>query len=69
MHRVVFSLVFFLCLFTPLGANSLNFENIKETHIGIVSNMFKTHFLHLFLIMLIKHIRFSFWKKIILFNL
>ena len=41
MHRVVFSLVFFLCLFTPLGANSLNFENIKELPNGDIRISFK----------------------------
>jgi hypothetical protein len=41
MHKVVFSLVFFLCLFTPLGANSLNFENIKELPNGDIRISFK----------------------------
>ena len=41
MHKVVFSLVFFLCLFIPLGANSLNFENIKELPNGDIRISFK----------------------------
>ena len=41
MHKVVFSLVFFLCLFKPLGANSLNFENIKELPNGDIRISFK----------------------------
>ena len=41
MHRVIFLIVFFLCLFTPLGANSLNFENIKKLSNGDIRISFK----------------------------